>query len=214
MYPSAMLNPLPRQYAEYYPTTPEHLAKSNNLCMQTFSQHPSQSDDEQNLKPSTASPRTPHKPDSHSRPEENIGRLRTRRHIPAKKEQKSAIAQNRRTPNPQIQGHHNREKKQLTTQAKHPPCHSNPNAFTTTSVTGLLHPLHFALYRFVWQFTHQAYPSFSTNGVLESNGSPHWAQKKWPECHDAPQATMTSPSMGVLQDLQRGLKSSWKSRWQ
>jgi hypothetical protein len=61
----------------------------------------------------------------------------------------------------------------LTTQTKQPTCHSAPSALTTVSVTGFLHPLHLVLYRCVWQFTHQAYPSFSTKGVVESNGSPH-----------------------------------------
>lgn len=102
----------------------------------------------------------------------------------------------------------------LTTQQKHPMCHSAPSAFTTVSVTGFRQPLHFVLYRFVWHPTHHAYPSFSTNGVEESNGSPHCAQKKCPACHSAPHATMTSPSMGVLHDLQRGENISWKSRWQ
>lgn len=106
------------------------------------------------------------------------------------------------------------KEKGRTTQQKHPTCHSAPSALTTVSVTGFLQPLHLVLYRCVWQFTHHAYPSFSTNGVLGSNGSPHWAQKKCPACHSAPHATITSPSMGVLHDLQRGEKSSWKSRWQ
>ena len=99
-----------------------------------------------------------------------------------------------------------------TLQQKQPSCHSLPRAFTTISVIGLLHPAHFPLNRLQWQPTHHAYPSFSTNGVLASKGSPHSAQKKCPTCHSPPQATTTSPSIGVLQDLHRGLNFSWKSR--
>jgi hypothetical protein len=51
-------------------------------------------------------------------------------------------------------------------------------------------------------------------GEESEHTSPHSAQKKWPTCHSAPHATTTSPSMGVLQLLQRGLNISWKSRWQ
>ena len=96
----------------------------------------------------------------------------------------------------------------LTMHVKHLSCQSDPSALTTKSVTGFRHLRHLELYRFVWQPTHHAYPSFSTKGVELSKGSPHCAQKKCPACHSAPHATITSPSMGVLQLLHRGEKSS------
>lgn len=46
-------------------------------------------------------------------------------------------------------GHSEERQLTLTLHTKHAPCQSPPNAFTTVSVTGFLHPLHLLLYRFV-----------------------------------------------------------------
>lgn len=119
-------------------------------------------------------------------------------------------------------------------QLKQLSCHWPPTAeITTSSSTGFLQARQRGAVRREWHCRHQAKPSFSTKGVSWSNGcygelislhlesggkinrtSPHSAQKKWPTCHSAPHATTTSPSIGVLQLLHRGLNSSWKSRWQ